>query len=318
MKTNSHTPETAHSRTAAPLLLLATFNGAVHLEDLLESIAGQTIGVKIVVRDDRSTDNTPEILRRHDQQIRILEDNCGNVGVLENFNLLAQAATDAPYLAFADQDDIWEPDKLAAEMDLMLQMEKQFGATTPILVHSDLAVCDSKARVLDSSFWHYQGLNPNLQGFSRLLVQNNITGCTVLINNALKDLAFPVPHEAIMHDWWLALVASAAGKIGFVSRPLVQYRQHEGNQLGAVRKSLFGALQRLQNDPRISLYATQCQAQAFCERFAGKSDMTQALQSARAYAHIRNQNYPRRLWTLHTYGFWKQNLPCNIGLVFFI
>lgn len=299
-------------------LLLATYNGALFLEDLLDSVVSQTFRATIFVRDDGSTDHTSEILSSRSDQLVLLNDRLGNVGIIENFNILAKT-TEEPYLAFADQDDIWETDKLAVQMELMLQMERQYGQDMPILIHSDLAVCDSNLRLIDPSFWRFQRLNPNVQRFSRLLVQNNVTGCTMLINRALKDLAFPVPQGAIMHDWWIALVASAIGKIGFVSRPLVRYRQHETNQLGAVRSDLKGALKRLSNTSlKISLRAAQRQAQAFRKYFVARRDMVESCNLANVYATICSKPYAARLFLLYRHRFWMQNLLRNIGFVIFI
>lgn len=299
-------------------VLLGSYNGAFYLESLLDSVLSQAFSPIIIARDDGSSDNTPQILASHANQLLLLNDRLGNVGILENFNILAKA-TDAAYVAFADQDDIWESDKLAVQMELMIRMEKQYGSEMPILIHSDLFVCDSRLRLVDSSLWRFQRLSPYVQNFSRLLVQNNVTGCTMLINKALKDLAFPVPQGAIMHDWWLALVASAVGKIGFVSRPLVRYRQHDTNQLGAVRSDLKGVLKRLNNtSPQNSLRAAQRQAQAFCEYFSARQEMVDACKLADVYATIHTKPYARRLLLLYKHGFWKQDLMRNIGFVLFI
>jgi len=288
------------------------------LENLIRSVLSQTLCPIIFARDDGSSDNTPQILASHENQLLLLNDRLGNVGILENFNILAKA-TDAAYVAFADQDDIWEFDKLAVQMELMIRMEKQYGSEMPILIHSDLVVCDSRLRLVHSSLWRFQRLNPYVQNFSRLLVQNNITGCTMLINKALKDFAFPVPQAAVMHDWWLALVASAVGKIGFVSRPLVRYRQHDANQLGAVRSDLKGAIKRLNNtNPQSSLGAAQRQAQAFCDFYNMREDIADALKLADVYAKIHTKSYAQRLWSLYRYGFWKQDFLRNIGLVLYI
>jgi len=128
-----------------------------------------------------------------------------------------------------------------------------------------------------------------------------------------------IARRPVSDDWWLALVASAVGKIGFVSRPLVRYRQHDTNQLGAVRSDLKGVLKRLNNtNPQSSLRAAQRQAQAFCEYFASRQDMADALKLADVYATIRSKSYAARLLRLYKYGFWKQDLMRNIGLVLFI
>ncbi|NCU38314.1 glycosyltransferase family 2 protein [Candidatus Saccharibacteria bacterium] len=298
-------------------VLLATYNGALFLESLLDSVLSQTVQPTIIVRDDGSDDNTPKILSSHADQLVLLNDRLGNVGIVNNFNILAKL-TNAPYVAFADQDDIWEANKLAVQMELMFRMENQYGTDMPILIHSDLAVCDSNLQTVAPSLWRYQRLNPNVQSFSRLLVQNNVTGCTMLINKALKDLAFPVPQGAVMHDWWLALVAAAVGKIGFVSHPLVRYRQHGCNQLGAVRSDWTGIVQRATLvNPHHSLRAAQIQAGAFYRRYAGRR-MGAAASVAEIYANITRERYLKRLWQLAKHDFWKQDLWRNLGLILFI
>lgn len=299
-------------------VLLATYNGQKFIDDILDSLMFQKFFLQIYARDDGSKDCTYKILANRNAQLHLLDDLFGNVGVLANFNILVEA-NDAPYMAFADQDDIWEPEKLAAQMDVMRHMEGHYGSQTPLLVHSDLAVCDANMKLIAPSFWKFQRLNPQVTAFSRLLVQNNVTGCTVLINRALADLAFPIPREAVMHDWWLALVASAAGKIGFVPRPLVRYRQHGANQIGAVSGSLLGAMRRLQKiDPRASLRSGQRQAQAFSERFKDVSGMERAVHIASRYANISQHNYLSRVSILYKNNIFAQNYTRNIGLFVFI
>lgn len=296
-------------------VLLATYQGAEFVDELLRSLCAQTVPARIVVRDDGSTDSTRDVLARFAGRIVLVRDSGRNLGVIGNFNALT-AYADAEYTAFADQDDIWEPGKLAAQLTLMRELEYRHGRETPLLVHSDLALCDGRGRIISSSLWSYQRLCPDIQSFSRLLVQNNITGCTVMINAALKKLAFPVPEDAVMHDWWLALVASAVGKIAFVRTPLVCYRQHGRNQMGAVRGGLRRALYALRHvDPQKFLGAAQRQAQVFHEVFAAHPAMGDVVRTAAAYGGIRSQPYFERLLTLCRHGLWKQDALRNIGLV---
>jgi len=76
---------------------------------------------------------------------------------------------------------------------------------------------------------------------NRLIVQNSVTGCALMVNRALLDRANPIPLEAVMHDWWLALVACAFGHIAIVSEPTMLYRQHDKNQLGARKHKGIGS-----------------------------------------------------------------------------
>jgi hypothetical protein len=121
------------------------------------------------------------------------------------------------------------------------------------------------------------GLDPHAGSvFKRLLVENCITGCASLINRRLAELARPIPPEAIMHDWWLALVASAFGTIGVVDVPTVRYRQHANNAIGA-NATTFSALagsgiRRGWHTIRVSLARKRAQASSLVDRYGDALD----------------------------------------------
>jgi len=146
------------------------------------------------------------------------------------FKLLNYSTAD--FIMFCDQDDFWLPDKIEITLNKMRDLEK-FFPDMPLLVHSDLKVVDSSLKTIDESFWKYQKLNPKLKSLNNLLIQNNVTGCSVMINIKLKEVLKTIPYNAIMHDWWIALVASAFGVIDYIDQPLILYRQHKGNDIGA-------------------------------------------------------------------------------------
>ena len=138
------------------------------------------------------------------------------------------------------------------------------------LVHSDLRVVDENGQVLADSFFQYQDIRPHKRRFARMLVSNSVTGCTALCNEKLVQMSSPVPDGAVMHDWWLALVVSAFGAIHTIEAPLLDYRQHGANTLGAreYRSTAFSAakMKRL-FDPRYDELTRQLSRQA--EAFAG-------------------------------------------------
>ncbi len=199
-------------------VLLATYNGARYLRPQIESILDQEdVSFRILVRDDGSVDETQALIEhysrnRPDRIIRVSgSDHLGAVG---NFACLLREAS-APYAA------------------LMRGLESRYGIGTPLLVHSDLTVVDETLRERHSSFWRYSGFDPRGANFPRLLIKNTVTGCASLVNRALIELALPIPQAALVHDYWLALVAGAAGHFGIVEEPLVAYRQHARNAIGA-------------------------------------------------------------------------------------
>lgn len=235
-------------------ILLPTFNGADFLKPQLDSIIQQAHNNwRLLVRDDMSTDDTMAILREYQEaypeQIVILQDAKGRLGVKKNFGELMRHAS-SDYIMFCDQDDVWSPHKIPVSLRRMRETESSVGRETPVLIHTDMQVVDADLQEISPSFWKDLQLDPGKNSFRYLIVQNNINGCTMLINRALCSKALPLPEEATMHDWWVAIVAAAFGTIEFINTPLVQYRQHADNSIGArrvnwlvlIKKNLFRSL----------------------------------------------------------------------------
>ena len=221
---------------AAIEVVLPTYNGAAYLEAQLASIYVQTLcPERVLLRDDGSSDGTAALIaqlqERYGAWLQVLPAD-GNLGCTANVNRLLEASS-APYVALADQDDLWLPQKLEQALALMQQLEALHGAATPLLVHSDLELVDGQAQPLGSRYLQRQRLDPQRTDPVDLVLTNVVTGCTALLNRALLHQALPIPAEALMHDWWLALVASAFGEIALVQQPGVLYRQHGANVLGA-------------------------------------------------------------------------------------
>lgn len=218
-------------------IVLATYNGQRYLEEQLDSLLGQSVSnTRILIGDDGSLDGTLQLVDQYavklPGRVQTLPKDPGSKGACGNFNRLLMAS-DAPYVFLCDQDDVWDADKVHVALELLRELESVYGTDTPILVHTDLRVVDQNLAVTSDSFFEFQNLDAHASAFKQLLVQNMVTGCTVVVNRALLNKALPIPADAIMHDWWLALVAAAFGKIGFLNRATVSYRQHGANTVGA-------------------------------------------------------------------------------------
>lgn len=218
-------------------VLMATYNGAAFLSAQIDSVLAQTgAEVRLIIRDDGSSDGTIDILHdyasRHPDKIEILPSDA-RLGPRGSFSTLMGAAT-AQYMAFADQDDVWLSTKLSILLQRLQSLESRVGADKPCLVHCDLAVVDRELDQIAPSFWQYSGIDPHRNAFRNLLFQNTVTGCATLFNQAMRKCAYPVPPDAVMHDHWLALCASAFGHIDVEPQALVLYRQHGNNSIGAV------------------------------------------------------------------------------------
>lgn len=215
---------------------LCTYNGEKYLEEQLNSLCNQQyMPAEVVIADDHSTDATRSILRKFQSEapfnVRVIL-NEQHRGVIRNFESALSACT-GDYIALCDQDDVWKPEKLAKLLNLvrLVEMESDHG---PYFVHTDLELVDSHLENVGASFLKHQGLRPVTRDHYRtLLVQNYIPGCSALFSRDLLDYALPIPEAAVMHDWWLALIASIAGVVRYDNSRTVLYRQHATNHIGS-------------------------------------------------------------------------------------
>lgn len=293
-------------------ILLATHQGETYLEAQLDSLLAQTWpNIRIIVSDDGSTDGTLRILqnyaRRYPGKFEVLDNPQRPGGVVSNFNRLASAST-APYVCFCDQDDLWLPDRVAAGVRAIQEVERRHpGLDLPIMAHSDLALIDRDGNLIDPSMWRFQHLDPATASVpARILTQNVVTGCTMTANRAALRQACPVPLEAVMHDWWLAVWCSGRGVVVTLPQAFVQYRQHANNTVGAKRWDRSWILTILLSgrvpfgDVRTSRERTSRQAVAL----ARTGDDPLARLAAR-YARLADASWPMRRYLIVRHGFWK-------------
>lgn len=229
-------------------ILLATYNGARYLPELLASLDAQDgPDFRVLVRDDGSRDGTRDILADwaagRPGRVTMLPTDRSTGSAAGNFDRLMQAST-ADYVLFADQDDLWRPGKVAATIAALRTAEAEGGgASRPAMAFCDLALVDGAGQPLHASFRAFQGLDAAAGvRFERLLLNNVVTGCAMGVNRAAVTVSGPLPPEAVMHDWWLALVCAGLGTVRVMPECLIDYRQHEGNVVGARHATVFDAL----------------------------------------------------------------------------
>ena len=229
-------------------VLLCTYNGAAYVRAQLQSILDQTVqDLHVVVSDDGSTDETLAIVEAmaatHPGRITILRQNPPTGSAQRHFlKLLVERAYDmADYIMLSDQDDVWLPKKVEKTLARMQADEAACRAAgeanASILVHCDSRIVDRALREIAPSFVAYQKMTPSRCQLQQLLVQNNVVGGAIMMNRALAERLTEIPAHCVMHDQWIALVASAFGHIDFVPESLYLYRQHGDNVLGAGKGS---------------------------------------------------------------------------------
>jgi glycosyltransferase involved in cell wall biosynthesis len=225
-------------RPVRVIALLAAYRGERYIAAQIQSIlrAGRPgIAARVIVSDDSGDGKTAQIVAglASENVEYSSEINTGNRGYQSNFSALCrygESRTEADYYCFADQDDIWHEEKLEALLPLFDGGQDD----TPQLVHSDLRVVDKQLRPIAPSFLRFQGLpSAASHQIPELLHQNIVTGCAAVFNRALLEVITPIPECAVVHDHWLALCADYLGQLKFLDRPLVDYRQHGGNSIGA-------------------------------------------------------------------------------------
>ncbi|MBU0593617.1 MAG: glycosyltransferase family 2 protein [Gammaproteobacteria bacterium] len=303
-------------------VLLAIYNGEFFLAQQIESILAQSYRqIRLIVRDDGSSDSSVAIVRsfaeRYPEQVVLLEDTKGNLGSTGNFlQLLGFSVAD--YVMLSDQDDVWLPEKVAITLSAMKKCEVLHGKSMPILVHTDLTVANKDLSVVSQSFWKYQNIDPKLSGINRLLVQNVVTGCTVMMNRSLMNLVRPVTDGIVEHDWWLALLAAAFGRIVHVDSPTLFYRQHGKNVLGAVRWDAWAACRKfLRRDTRKpfsgNLKKTRLQAARFLQMYGPQLPTEVALKIS-SYVSLEHLSFFARLVCIVRYRFYKNGIKRNAGM----
>lgn len=232
-------------------VLLPVYNGVRYLCEQLQSIETQTLPVaQITVRDDGSTDGSDVLVREWAEgrpNVRWLQGP--RLGAVNSFFALLESCGDeCDYFAFADQDDVWLPDKIERAVVSL----GRHGTEEP-------AMYCSRVEYVDESLGHigYSRI-PKKIDFTNALVENVATGCTVVLNRSARNLIRKrVPQKTLMHDWWCYLVVSALGRVVFDERPGIKYRQHAGNVIGGTssRIELFrqGITRFARRPPRVSL-----------------------------------------------------------------
>lgn len=253
-------------------IIMSTYNGARYLRTQLDSIVQQTIESKsLLIRDDGSSDNTVSIILEYQKKYPWIEVYQGNnVGVQKSFfELVERSDPKAEFIAFADQDDEWLPEKLERAVNKLEALYRK--KEQPLLYCGSQIMVDEQLKPLDVTVSRVV----KHPAFGNALVQNICTGCTAVINRELAELIRNnMPSnidEIVMHDWWLYLTASCFGDVYYDEVPYIRYRQHGKNTHGAIinKKRLLQYRLGQLLKPRGEIYR---QVEVFERSFSNKID----------------------------------------------
>lgn len=229
-------------------ILMATYNGEKYICQQIDSILSQTCkDWELYIHDDGSTDNTiaavESYVEKYPDKIHLIDGKSTGGAKYNFFYLFGQV--EAPYYMTCDQDDVWLEKKIELTYDKMLTIEDK--ADVPCLVYTELRVVDSELNTIADTMSEYQSLDCHKRTINQFILQNSVTGCTMMVNRALRDKMLRITDidNTIMHDWWAALVAAQFGKTAFIDEPTILYRQHGDNSLGALGINKLSYIVRL-------------------------------------------------------------------------
>lgn len=219
------------------LILLSTYNGEKFLSEQLDSLYSQKgVECHMLVRDDGSKDATVSILqdykKRYGNMTFIQGKNLGAGGSF--LALIYEAATnhsEFDYYAFCDQDDVWFDNKVVTGVEAL-----KASKSNNQLFYSKATSTDAELHPIETS-----GIQV-VNSFGANLVANHILGCCMIMNlallqqvNKINTVSYSIPDgKPPIHDAWTATVAySLNADIVFYNEPLMYYRQHGHNEIGA-------------------------------------------------------------------------------------
>lgn len=220
---------------------ICTYNGEVYISKQIESILNQTVlPDEIVICDDGSNDNTIHLINIISASSSIpfrIYINDSNLGSTKNFEKAINLCTKS-VIILSDQDDVWEKSKVETIVDFFTKNQKTD------LIFSNGRVIDDNDNRLGYTLWEAFGFRTRQQvklnkgrAYDVLLKNNVVTGATMAFKANLRDLFIPIP-KTWVHDGWIALLVSVVGRVDSIEKPLIEYRQHSKQQIGARELSL--------------------------------------------------------------------------------
>lgn len=218
---------------------MATYNGEKYIKDqirtILENLENED---EIIISDDGSTDNTINIIEnfmKKDNRIKLFKGPKN--GVKQNFANAIKNCT-GKYIFLADQDDIWEKNKV----DKVLNCFEKEECT---LVIHDAEIVNERLEKIEDSFFEYRKSG---NGIIKNIWKNTYIGCCMCFENSIREKILPIPNDIEMHDQWIGIINEKYGKSYFLKEKLIKYRRHSSN---VSQMKHYGILKMLNNRIKI-------------------------------------------------------------------
>jgi len=301
-------------------ILMATYHGDKYLVAQLESILAQTYqNWELIIRDDNSKDATQQIITDYlstDKRIKQIKSGDLHGTACRNFSQLFDWAYQEKkqYILFADQDDVWLPNKIEQSLHHIEEEEKKYGEKTPLVKYSKFKFIDGEGNPIHTLL----KLPANLS-LKVLLTENYAWGCTMILNRAAIDLIKHIPPESVNHDYYIALVVSAFGRVSLIDEALVLYRQHQNNVSGNVDKMSFSSrFKRYFKNSAVMikpLTENYALVKSFYERYSTQLPQAQRLLIA-GFLAAYQAGFFELLKTLLKFGIFKIGLGKNLVYIY--
>lgn len=251
-------------------ILMATYNGEKYIEEQIKSVLAQTYtNFNLYIIDDASSDNTINILKEYekkDSRIKIFI-NEQNMGSTNTFKMLLSKVKSQLYM-LCDQDDVWNENKIELTYKKMVEENAD-------LIFTDLEVVDESLNHIFPSFNKLKKYKNKIQKFNNInnnfkmiYLYNVITGCTILSKSKYinKILEFK-GNKDIIHDHFISLIVGLNGKIVYLDKATIKYRQHTNNQIGVKkytdRFTNFNDVRQHLIDVKISIFSSYVENEEF-------------------------------------------------------
>lgn len=276
-------------------IILASYNGSKYIKEQVDSILASikfcdiAIINQLIITDDNSTDNTEKIIRENYSNhpfIGFYRNELGS-GVINNFQNGLNKST-ARYIFLCDQDDIWHIDKIQRTMHAFFQTE---NSQLPFLIITNVNLVDEKLKFIGKA---HDFLPSDPQNPVKTAYRSYGQGCSMAFNKSLMNKVGSISSAAVMHDWWILLIASNFGIVKYIETPLLDYRQHDNNVFGGNKNRKLYRYFNIKNQKKYIMTLSK-QSKVFLEIYGKEITDINVLNTHLFFSEISKKKFVEKL-----------------------